>query len=69
MRSTVLICETRYLLQRIWLTFLATVYFFYIGMTKNLFRFFACVKIEEDEADTGDSSSLSGSYWEEDTSI
>lgn len=69
MRSTVLICETRYLLQRIWLTFLATVYFFYIGMTKNLFRFFACVKIEEDEADTGDSSSLSGYYWEEDTSI
>lgn len=56
-----------------WLSLLCITYFFYIGMTKNLLRFFACVKIDEDVSENLDDAHLSGpledSFWEEDTSI
>lgn len=55
-----------------WLSLLCITYFFYIGMTKNLLRFFACVKIEEDAEDLDHAYStapLEDSYWEEDTSV
>eukprot|EP00210_Caulerpa_lentillifera_P003654 g3488.t1 len=62
--------EIKYFLQRTWLTLLATVYFFYIGLTKNLLRFFSCVKINENnELKSGTASSLTGYYWEEDTIV
>eukprot|EP00210_Caulerpa_lentillifera_P003717 g3550.t1 len=62
----------RILLQRIWLSFLSITYFFYIGLTKDLLRFFACVKIDEDTENLEDAelaSPLEDSYWEEDTSV
>eukprot|EP00210_Caulerpa_lentillifera_P003724 g3557.t1 len=62
----------KYFLQRSWLTFIAVVYFFYIGMTKNLLRFFACVRIDEDGHSSEDYNmtiTLNGYYWEEDTDV
>lgn len=57
-----------YLKRRIWLVVLSLNYFFYIGMTRNLLRFFACVKIDE-EGVPDTESRLDGYYWEEDTSV
>eukprot|EP00210_Caulerpa_lentillifera_P003725 g3558.t1 len=54
--------------RRLWLVVLALNYFFYIGMTKNLLRFFACVKVDEEWTANG-GHSLNGYYWEEDTSV
>eukprot|EP00210_Caulerpa_lentillifera_P008407 g8019.t1 len=63
----------KYLTQRIWLSYLCINYFFYIGMTKNLLRFFACVEIDEDVQDITNASLAASfedsSYWEEDTSV
>ena len=60
-RSAVL----RYFSQRILLTFLAINYFVYIGMTKNLLRFFACTRVSDDREDTD----WSRYVWEEDTEV
>lgn len=63
---------TRYFRHRIWLAFLSILYIFYIGVTKNLLRFFVCLSIKVDESIPPNStvtSALSGSFWEEDTSV
>ena len=57
--------DLRYLSQRILLTFLAINYFFYIGMTKSLLRFFACTRVSDDRED----SDWSRYVWEEDTEV
>eukprot|EP00210_Caulerpa_lentillifera_P003723 g3556.t1 len=62
----------KFLLQRLWLSLLSITYFFYIGLTRDLLRFFACVKIDEDTESLEDAelaSPLEDSYWEEDTSV
>ena len=57
--------DLRYFSQRILLTFLAINYFFYIGMTKSLLRFFACTRVSDDRED----SDWSRYVWEEDTEV
>eukprot|EP00210_Caulerpa_lentillifera_P003656 g3490.t1 len=62
----------KYFRHRIWLAFLAIIYFFYIGLTKNLLRFFVCFDIKDDVAVERDSTlevDLAGHHWEEDTSV
>ena len=54
-----------YLSQRILLTFLAINYFVYIGMTKNLLRFFACTRVTDDR----EGAYWSRYVWEEDTEV
>eukprot|EP00210_Caulerpa_lentillifera_P003658 g3492.t1 len=61
-----------YFRHRIWLAFLAIIYFFYISLTKNLLRFFVCFDIQEEEVIEPNSSltaELTGHHWEEDTSV
>jgi len=53
-----------YFNQRVWLTYLAINYFIYIGMTKNLLRFFACADVSDDLSEEEEMS-----VWEEDSSV
>lgn len=53
-----------YFNQRVWLTYLAINYFIYIGMTKNLLRFFACAEVSDDLSEDEERS-----VWEEDSSV
>lgn len=55
----------RHFTQRIWLTFLAINYFVYIGMTKNLLRFFSCADVSDDEMEETGTSLV----WEEDSNV
>ena len=52
-----------YFNRRVLLSFLAIIYFFYTGMTKNLLRFFSCTWVTDDRED----SNWSRHVWEEDT--
>ena len=47
------------------MTFLAINYFIYIGMTKNLLRFFACTHVSDDR----EGSNWHRFVWEEDTDV
>eukprot|EP00210_Caulerpa_lentillifera_P003657 g3491.t1 len=62
----------KYFRHRIWLAFLAIIYFFYIGLTKNLLRFFVCFYIQKDtsvQRDLGLHTNSEWHLWEEDTSV